>query len=280
MTHGIHYLWFAIGALAISTACSALAEPPIPPGLPIGHEEWTKTGQLPKSLFLQDYRGDWGAVMSTPDAGGWAGFSVWDMPKDPSRRELRIGEGDRQPLEKSTYMPGGYVFDVGDRDVIPLYDQVYSVNVKDAASKEVLLTRVTDRISKELRPGLHTRTISRAAVWASLFWEQHPKFEKRQDYDTVKLEFDPASKNAVLRLYPTFMFTPPLTEEEKTPNRERLQLEVKKGRFLTARGRSYKVLNVVPPQDIVGVGHLVGWIELAADPEASPWGVKGDKSNY
>lgn len=123
--------------------------------------------------------------------------------------------------------------------------------------------------------GLHTRTISTVADSATLFWEQHPKLEIRQDYDGVVLKFDPAGNKAELHLNPTFMFSPMnrrLTEQDKVPIRERLTLEVKKGELLTAHGRSYKVLNVVPPQDIEGVGHLVGWIELAADPVEPPVG--------
>jgi hypothetical protein len=253
-------------ALGFLAASSALAVPPPPVRLPVGHEEWEKTGQLPKSLHLHDDDGIHGAIISTPNVGELTGFSVGDTHDVRNRRDLRIGEGGWPPLEKSTYMPGGYVFNVGDGDVIPLHDQIYSVDVKNAGSKSVILNRVTDRLPKENRPGLHTRTISTVARSAMLFWEQHPKFEKRQDYDTVKLEFDPTSGKAVLHLYPTFMFTPPLTQEEKVSNRERLQLEVRKGELLTARGRSYKVLNVVPPQDIKDVGHLVGWIELASDP--------------
>jgi hypothetical protein len=151
---------------------------------------------------------------------------------------------------------------VGQNQVIPLFDQVYAVDV-DAFG--VVLTRVTDRIPEEIHPGLNTRTIATVAVGADLFREQHALFNNRQDYDEVNVEFNRSIGKAVVHLEPRMSFTPPITKEEEIASRQPLQLEVKKGGLLTARGRSYKVLNVVPPQDIEGVGHLVGWIELAPD---------------
>lgn len=45
-----------------------------------------------------------------------------------------------------------------------------------------------------------------------------------------------------------------------------MTLTVRKGDLLEARGRAYKVLNVVLPQEIPDVGRVVGWIELSGDP--------------
>jgi hypothetical protein len=162
------------------------------------------------------------------------------------------------------------MFDIGHAEVIPIFDQLYVVS--DVSPGGIELSLATDRVPQELRPGLQTRTICAVAVDPELFIEQHPVYPGREDFDEVKVEFEKATGKVIVNLEPRIGISnaPREARPPTLPARPPLKLKVAKGEPLTARGRSYKVLNVVPPQDIEGVGHLVGWIELAADPEASP----------
>ena len=253
-------------------AAGASAIPPPSPRPPIGHEEWQKTGQLPKSLYLQDEDSNHGVIISTPDGGNLAGFNVRDSLNAPNRRELRIAFDDRrfQYGQNGPYVGGNCVFNVGHNDVIPLFDQIYAVDINNAGSKELLLSRVTERVPIAFRPGLYTRSVSTVSPWWPLFGERHPIYENREDYYEASVEFKEGSKKATVRLEPgvgVYGKVPPEGRPPVLPARRPIKLEVEKGDFLTYGRRSHMVVNVVPPQDIKDVGHLVGWIELAADPE-------------
>jgi hypothetical protein len=255
--------------MAILMSSAAHGAPPPPPRITPDYEEFQKTGQLPRTVHLLNVDGIHGGAISTPE-GIWPKYEVRIRRGTLNRRVLWIETDTRIPLSKSTHSEGGYTFDLGHNDVIPLYDQIYAVRV-EGVDDNVVLSRVTDRVPKELHPGLHTRTISMADVSPDLFWEKPPKIKNRLDHDSVTLEFHPVNGHAVVGLAPMMAISGSVAGEGGyTTDRKVLQLEVKKGELLTARGRSYKVLNVVPPQDIEGIGHLVGWIELSADPVDLP----------
>jgi hypothetical protein len=285
-------------ALVVVVASNVRAIPPPEPRPPVGYEEWRSTGRLPKHLFLPSgyEHGHQGVVVSSPElahirrepSGGGIAMRPGDLDfpwfnvkinRDvPSRRYLQVGDKNRESQTRSTYLPHGYTFDVRQQDMIPLYDQIYSVTI-DAFG--VVLSLATDRVPIELRPSLNTRTISVAAVNAELFVQQHSTYENRTDLDKIAVEFEQGAGKAIVTLEPRVSYSGKVPPEGRIPDlpaRPPLKIEVAKGEFLTARGRSYKVLNVVPPQDIEGVGRLVGWIELAADPiEVGPIDSTGPK---
>jgi hypothetical protein len=293
----------AASALTLALALVGRGIPPPEPSPPIGFEEWQRTGELPKKLFLPSTpdNGHLGVIVSTPDQAyrrrdrkadwgvsnlgdpSFPGFSVISSPDNPKRHWLTIGGGDKRPSNKSTYAEVGYSFDVAQNDVIPIYDQIYATKWLGSGLQ---LTLVTDQVPAEFRPRLDTRTICSVAIDAFLFYKQHSIYKGRTDVDDVRIEFEKLTDKAILKLEPHVLYTggvPPEGQVPTLPARPPLTVEVSKGGLLTARGRSYKVLNVVPPQDIEGVGHLVGWIEVAADPVVPASNErrsgKGDKSN-
>ena len=168
-------------------------------------------------------------------------------------------------MESSHYLPSGIEYEVAPRDVIPLFDQLYFVHI--VGPESVNLKRVTENVPAEFRPQMDSRKISTADYIPSLFVRHDPIHKGRQFLDEVTLlNFDAKLGTVDVKLSPREIVRGIVPSSPAMPETHR----VKKGELLTARGRSYKVLNVVPPQTITNVGKLVGWIELAADPEKEP----------
>src|SRR5207302_418285 len=97
--------------------------------------------------------------------------------------------------------------------------------------------------------------------------------ESFRNRDDGTVEYTAVSKRPTVTLKPYVGISGPVPKEGTPPALPEwppLTFEVGRGDWITVRNRSHKVLNVVPPQDIDGVGHLVGWIELAPNPVEPP----------
>lgn len=100
------------------------------------------------------------------------------------------------------------------------------------------------------------------SVLLSMFWERDPDELGSNEFDRVDVTVDDNGIGTV-KLSPHVNVS---SGKGKPVTRKAMSIRVEAGDVLTARGRSYKVLNVVPTREIKGVGRLVGWIEISADP--------------
>lgn len=232
-----------------------------------GYSEFRETGEYPRTLSLSGNNGA-RVVIPTPmsnQAPHWPFFYPTFAVSSEKTGELTtavltLGGNGRHPFSSSLYAPAGYQWRLRDGDLTPIYGHIYRSQV--SPNHTVTLTRVTEHIGNELRPQSATRVIAMNSVEPTLFWERDPDDSQSAEFDWIEIEID-AKEVATVELKPGRSST-----VIKAPDRKAMTLTVAAGDSLSARGRSYKVLNVVKPQDIPRVGRLVGWIEISADPVA------------
>lgn len=256
--HTSSRLVLSLGLITMYLCAVAGSGEPPPVGLPIGFKEWQQTGQFPREIVLKKRDQGLQVALSTP--GTRLPLFVVQTPANRDRRLLTLSDRDQVPLPSALYNRSGFTFDVGRGDIIPIYDELYCVSLGEPDN--VVLSRVTDQVPAQFRPAGKARTISLAAVDDTLFWVQDAKFKDRHEFDLVSLEIDEKTSQAKITLTPRVSSEQGKGTSKATP----MVLTVAKDELLSARGRAYKVLNVVPPQGIDGVGRLVGWIEISADP--------------
>lgn len=230
---------------------------------PLGLEEWTKSGEFAKEILVDNDKQGHKGVFPTP-FGSRVGFRLTsNKSPEPSLPCLEICavEEFKIPLVSSVCTGGrGHQFLVKQGDVIPIYGHLYAVK---GGARFVTLTRVTDQVPEKFRPSKNSRTIAITALNPSLFWELDSKSPDRKEFDTVRIsKITKDTCRAKIELIPGYASS----RDFKPSERMRLTMEVGKDDVLTARGRSYRVLDVVPSKQIESVGRLVGWIELSADP--------------
>ncbi len=245
----------------IVAAGAELMSAPVPERRIVGHSEYERTGKYPTRLVLSGNTGARVAI-PTPDKS----FPVFQVESEasagPPIAVLTLWYGENCPASSSIYEPTGYQWRLRDGDVIPILGHVYLARV--SRDNSITLTRVTEKLDEKLRPKTETRLIAMNSVHARMFWEKKSGSPFPYEYDWIEVDVK-GSDVATVELKPGRASIP-----IQTPTRKPMTLTVAKGDLLTARGRSYKVLNVVKPQDIPAVGRLVGWIEISAEPVAGP----------
>lgn len=236
------------------TAAISLAAPPELKH-PIGYLEYMETGKYPSEIWLIDGSGR--VMLPNPD-DRIPSYQVIDT-KDPDKRPPGLILAAGAYLLDNSLHPGSYRFrlDKSQRKIIPFMGQLY--HVWYPGKDRVLLNRVTVDVPEKLQPAKKSRTIATTEVLPKLFWEQGPRRAGQKFFDFVT-EFKIEDGRASFRLVPGATIGKP-AESKRKP----LEISVKKGDLLTARGRSYRVLNVVEPQR-TPAGDLVGWLEISAEP--------------
>lgn len=157
----------------------------------------------------------------------------------------------------------GYEAEVG--VIVPLFAELYRVD--DAGKTYVRMTNVTSKCPAAVVPEGTARVIMKNSLESPLFIDMGP-YEDPIEFDHVKVErFDTETKSVTLSLQPQSSSRKPFVTK-RMPE----QLVVKEGEVLHAphRSRAYKLQKIVPDQDIPNVGRLVGWIEIGAEPVATP----------
>jgi hypothetical protein len=265
------------------------AEPPdiSPTRGTIGLEDWKETGQYPTRLVLPisnerkaGYRRTYTfVVLRNPAYTARRGpqtipFELTRWRTKPDERShwitlpplLTLGSVTTVPRESSLFDKTGPCYELREGDVFPYYDQVLLVEKVERNQATVAL--VTDKIPAEFRPGPKVRVLPMNLQNAALFWYRTPyqdgsKTLSVEAHDLVTVpRIDPKSGEADIRLTPT-------TQIGVAPKGAKpTVITVAKGGLLSAHEVTYKVVNVVPPQDVKDVGHVVGWVELAAEPVA------------
>lgn len=248
----------AITLFTVLSPFEALRAVPPPHGRPVGDWPGRKPGEFLDRVVLTTEDNGLRVVLPTPGDG----FPIFDVRADSSNRSCRnlrltFGASSLPPLASSLHHHGHY-FNVTQRDVIPIYGHLYRIDCVNR--DDIALTRVTNDVPPELQPATKSRTIVVGEKHATLFSETY-FLKRRWDLDyTVVLDIDPQKLRAKVTLEPQGKDPPGQAA------RQVVNVTVRKGDLLSARGRAYRVLNVVPPQMIDGVGNLVGWIEISADP--------------
>lgn len=244
----------AAGLALAAEGRSIGAEPYLEP--PVGYEQYAETGKFPEVV----------AITRDKPSSRWTMFPAWEHRKvlfraksDRSNRqtvELHINLPKPPSRTSSRFERGAlYVVSVKHRDVLPLFGEVYAIAVGPGT---VVLTRVTKEIPKELRPHSISRTISLADVRPTLFTRQvEGPYDRKSECDQVTIAFHESTGKATIGLKPISIGHPSFQ-----PSRKPLTLEVEEGQALTARDRSYEVLNIAPPQEI-DHGSFVGFVELS-----------------
>jgi hypothetical protein len=232
---------------------------------PVGIEEWSNTRRTPSVLYLKRADNGRKAVISDTLQQGWPSFDISDAYSGESAGKglnLALNHRETYAVESALFTNQMIVFELRGGDIFPAFGELFQSQVyKDSGG--IVLERVTDKIPKPLRPAGTSRTISLADYKPSLFWERYPQYRDYMEFDIVELTVNRETSKANLALKPHGLVSGP--DALRRLQRKLEVVEVAKGELLQARGRSYKVLNVVPPQVVDGVGVLVGWIELAPD---------------
>lgn len=224
----------------------------------VGYSELIETGEYPQTISLSGMTGAQVAI-PTPN-NSFPGFGVqFDKSRDPKTVVLTLQFRQRFPSTSSLYAPGGYQWRLRDGDLTPIFGHIYRSLVSPGG--QLTLTRVTEKIDERLRPQPGTRSIAMNSVNTKMFWENVPQDSRTDEFDWVKINID-AKDVATIELSPAISTSGAGTAS----SRKQVTTTAVAGDLLSARGRSYKVLNVVKPQDIKGLGRLVGWIEISADP--------------
>ncbi len=232
-----------------------------------GYSEYRETGEYPQQLVLSGHNGA-RVVIPTPSPNQELQFldrfPVFAVKSEKSdgitTAVLTIWWGGKVPFPSALHLSTGYRWRLRDGDLTPIFGHIYRSRV--LPDNSVLLTRVTERVDKEFRPQPGTRLIAMNSLDTELFWENDPDRAPSTEFDLLEIDIN-GNEVATIELKPRSRSSrPPL----KVPTRKPMTISVVAGELLSARGRSYKVLNVVKPQDIKGLGRLVGWIEISANP--------------
>ncbi len=235
----------------------AVAAPP-PSTLPVGIREWSRTGKVADELYLKADDHGRRVAMSSP-TGGYPRFTVKRQSATQSQLTFHL---EKSPLcSSSLHAPEGFGFLVKRGDVIPLFGELYAIDFRDPEA--LILRRVTEKVDAALCPSLDSRVISLSAIRPTLFHEEDVNLSVTH-FDWVSLAKIESSDVAVVELKPGYAGSK-IAKSPCSPAR----LKAKNGELLSApgRGHAYNVLNIVPRQEIKGVGELVGWIELSSQPD-------------
>lgn len=186
-------------------------------------------------------------------------------------QQLRFVSGGNLAAGQATRFAS--VYKLSQADVIPIFDHLYFV---DVLSTGVRLTRVTERVAQQYRPKARSRKITLTSSKEQLFWDKHTWLP-----GIIKIiRIDPPKKigtsaRAIVQVQPPSVRVPrgyrdrpkSITVTVATGD---LLAAPQHNSYITINYDSYRVVNVVPPElldkDNPRAGHLVGWIELAADP--------------
>lgn len=232
---------------------SHAAEPNFGP--PIGWDEWLEGGKKPLAGYSFDssQNGLEIAIMTYDGAFPKLGH-IGNSHTDKAARILTILHGSRDPAS-ALYAPFGLTFELRRNDIFPLFGELYVVSIWGDNSIDI--KRVTDDIPKEFRPRVDSKIISRASRNERLFAERFKGPPKKETWENVELM---NVSGDVAELH----FRPFRSSRVKLgpPAEKSYTSKIRKGESVAGRGRSYKVLNVVPVQTIRGIGNLVGWVEL------------------
>lgn len=256
------------------------------PRTPVGFEEWSKTGTFLGSLDIPlgktfDAHGQVYGIEAV--LSGWGGNISWLTAKRSKQKlpngalGFEITVSYKKPVGKSAEAPppwarttqsSAWQFteiywhrNLAQSDIIPIFGQLYKIST---VSNNVRLTNVTSQVPAEFRPRSKvSRTIETTERYKELFCEfdKDNSLESRI-YDEVRgLQFDAKNKSCEFTLIPYFQ-----KNRTAVPKRKPLKVVAKQGELLCTRNKCYRVLKVVPPQTIEGIGKLVGWIELESEP--------------
>lgn len=243
----------AAGVLLCMALISHAAEPPV--GLPIGWDEWSEGGKKPLAEYSFDSsQNGLEIAMMTYDGAFPKLGHVANSHTDKAARILHIYHGSSDPAN-ALYAPAGFTFELRNSEIFPLFGELYVVSLWGPHSIDI--KRVTDDIPKEFHPRVDSKIISRASRNECLFAERFKGPPEKETWENVEL-MNVSGDVAELHFSPRYssrVNLGPAVGKAYTS-------KIRKGESVSGRGRSYKVLNVVPVKTIRGIGNLAGWVEL------------------
>ncbi len=197
---------------------------------------------------------------------------------------LGVGLRFSDPADYGLFPPGGFRYRLSNRDVLPIYDELYLAGVDlDVASIE--LDRVTDKVPRDCRPATCSSSIP-AAGWPVELFDDESR-DTKTTMEIKRIDAPRANKSPPLAIV---RIRPPVRDERKSVTwgsgnhgfvldglfdpGEPFEVTLKAGDLLATHGHAFKILKVVPPGPVdlgkLGRGRMVGWIEIDPKPVPPP----------
>lgn len=256
----------------------AFAEPPLPGSgeqpypemdFPYNYAEYEKTGKIPEHVEIRLPKDARPLLMRTPYAEFWPSGSISGSADDI---HIAIGNRPNGVATGNARETSLFRFRAVKSSVFPIFDDLYFV--EQLGDSLAVLKRVTSSMPIGIVPSERVRLLPANSVCMPLFHNKKAHAFggwSREGWVTVKrIEASVEPHNSPTALVEVQAPYPNTFEECRDNPPTPREVTIKKGDLLTTKYQSYRVLKIVPPQEVVlrgtGTGNFVGWIEIDPKP--------------